>query len=70
MCAQSCLTLTTSRTTAHQAPLSMGYFRQEYWSGLPFPLPRDLPDPGIETVPPESLAWQVDSLPVGHKIMY
>ena len=36
------------RTVAHQAPLSMGFFRQEYWSGLPFPSPRDLPDPGIE----------------------
>ena len=33
---------------AHQAPLSMGFFRQEYWSGLPFPLPGDLPNPGIE----------------------
>ena len=35
-------------TIAHQAPLSMGFFRQEYWSGLPFPPPGDLPDPGIE----------------------
>ena len=33
---------------AHQAPLSKGFSRQEYWSGLPFPSPRDLPDPGIE----------------------
>ncbi|ELR53454.1 hypothetical protein M91_07156, partial [Bos mutus] len=32
----------------HQAPLSMGFSRQEYWSGLPFPSPGDLPDPGIE----------------------
>ena len=37
-------------TVAHQAPLSMGFFRQEYWSGLPFPTPGDLPDPGIQTV--------------------
>ena len=37
----------------YQAPLSMGFFRQEYWSGLPVPSPGDLPDPGIET---ESLA--------------
>ena len=36
------------RTVAHQAPLSMGFSRQEYWSGLPFPSPGDLPDPGIE----------------------
>ena len=35
-------------TVAHQAPLSMGFSRQEYWSGLPFPPPGDLPDPGIE----------------------
>ena len=35
-------------TVGHQAPLSRGFSRQEYWSGLPLPLPRDLPDPGIE----------------------
>ena len=35
-------------TVAHQAPLSMGFSRQEYWSGLPCPPPGDLPDPGIE----------------------
>ena len=40
----------TPRTTAHQAPLSMGLPRQGYWSGLPFPSPRDPPDPGIEPV--------------------
>ena len=39
-------------TVAHQAPLSMGFLRQEYWSGLPFPSPRDLPDPGIELTSP------------------
>ena len=38
----------TPWTVAHQAPLSMGFSRQEYWSGLPFPTPGDLPDPGIE----------------------
>ena len=38
----------TPWTVAHQVPLSMGYSRQEYWSGLPFPPPGDLPDPGIE----------------------
>ena len=37
-------------TIAHQAPLCMGFFRQEYWSGLPFPTPEDLPDPGMEPV--------------------
>ena len=35
-------------TVSHQAPLSMGFSRQEYWSGLPFPSPGDLPDPGIK----------------------
>ena len=43
----------TPWTVARQAPLSMGFPRQEYWSGLPFPPPQDLLDPGIE---PESLA--------------
>ena len=38
----------TPWTVACQAPLSMGFSRQEYWSGLPFPSPGDLPDPGIE----------------------
>ena len=48
--AQSCPTLVTSRTVACQAPLSMEFFRQEYWNSLPFPHPGDLPNPGIETV--------------------
>ena len=39
----------TPRTIAHQAPLSMEFSRREYWSGLPFSTPGDLPDPGIET---------------------
>ena len=45
---------------ARQAPLSMGFSRQEYWSGLPFPSPEDLPNPGIK---PGSPALQADSLP-------
>ena len=40
----------TLQTVAHQAPLSVGFSRQEYWSGLPCPPPRDLPDPGIELI--------------------
>ena len=56
---KSCLTLETSWTVAHQVPLSMGFPRQEYWCGLPFPPPRDLPDPGSELRSP---ALQVDSL--------
>ena len=39
-------------TVAHQAPLSMGFSRQEYWSGLSFPPPGDLPDPGMESGSP------------------
>ena len=46
--ARSCLTPATPRTVARQAPLSMGFSRQEYWSGLLFPPPGNLPDPGIE----------------------
>ena len=49
----------TPWTIAHQAPLSMGFSGQEYWSGLPFPSPGDLPDPGIE---PGSPALQADAL--------
>ena len=50
-------------TVAHQAPLSLGFPRQEYWSRLPFPSPGDLPDQGIE---PTSPALQADSLPLCH----
>ena len=52
MCAQLYLTLATPRTVACQAPLSIGFLRQEYLSGLPFPPPGDLPHPGIEPVSP------------------
>ena len=59
--AKSCLTLVTPWTVARQALLSMGFSKQEYWSGLPFP-PPDLPNPGIKPMsPPVS---QVDSLPL------
>ena len=55
---------------AHQAPLSMGFPRQEYWSGLPFPSPGDLPHPGMK---PTSPAPQEDSLPLSqgkaHKLI-
>ena len=54
-----CPTLVTPWTVACQAPLSMGFPRQAYWSGLPYPSPGDLPDPGIELRSP---ALQVDSL--------
>ena len=50
----------TPWTIARQAPLSMEFFREGYWTGLPFPSPRDLPDPGVELECPE---LQADSLP-------
>ena len=49
---KSCPTVATPWTVALQAPLSMGFLRQEYWSGLPFPSPGDLPDPGIKPMSP------------------
>ena len=58
--AQSCLTLGTPQTVACQAFMSMGFSRQGHWSGLPFPAPGDLPDPGMK---PGSPALQADALP-------
>ena len=55
---KSCLTLATPWVVARQAPLSMGFSGQEYWSGLPFPSPEALPNPGIE---PRSPTLQADS---------
>ena len=54
---KSCLTLATPWTVACQAPHFMGFSRQEYWRGLPFPSPGDLPDPGTEARSPP---WQAD----------
>ena len=51
----------TPWTVTHQAPLSMGFFRQQYWSGLSFPSPGDLPDPGIE---PRSSTLQADTFTI------
>ena len=53
-------------TVACQAPLSVGFPRQEYWSGLPFPSPGDPPDPGIELVSSVAPALQADSLLLSH----
>ena len=53
----------TPWTAACQAPLPMEFPKQEYWSGLPFPPPGDLPNPGTE---PTSSGWQADSLPLNH----
>ena len=57
---QSCMTLCDPMNCAHQAPLSMGFFRQEYWTGLSSLLPGDLPNPGIK---PTSPSLQVDAIP-------
>ena len=57
----SCVTL---RTVAHRAPLSMGFSRQEHWSGLPCPPAGDLPNPGIEPASPMSPLWQAGSFPL------
>ena len=62
-CVLSRVQLFTTWTVAHQAPLSVGFSRREYWSGLPCPPPRDLPDPGTE---PMSPALPADSLPMSH----
>ena len=58
---KSCPTLANPWTVSCRAPLFMGFPRQEYWRGLPFPSPGDLPDPEME---PGSLALQADSLPI------
>ena len=67
VCVLSCLVVSDSFaspwTAALQDPLFMGFFRQEYRSGLPFPPPGDLADPGSK---PEFPAWQADSLPLSH----
>ena len=58
--AQSSPTLCDPMDCSYQAPLSMGFSRQQYWSGLPFPSPGDVPNPGIE---PGSPSLQTDTLP-------
>ena len=55
----------TSWTVAYHAPPSMGFSRQEYWSGLPFPSPEDLPNPGVEPGSPALLADALPSEPPG-----
>ena len=51
-------------TVAHQVPLSVRFSRHEYWSGLPFPSPRDFPDPGLNPCLLSLQHWQVGSLPL------
>ena len=60
---ESCVQLfPTLWTVSHQAPLSMGFSRQEYWNGLSFPSPEDLPNPGIEPASPVTHVLLKDSL--------
>ena len=70
-CVLSCFSrvwlFATLQTVAHQAPLSMGFSRQEYWTGLPFPSPGDLPDLGIEPAAP---ALQAESLLQRHQACF
>ena len=63
--AQPCATLCDPTTVAHQAPLSMGFPRQEYWSGLPFLSPEYLPDPGIKPSSPALTGRFVTTEPPG-----
>ena len=51
-------------TVARQAPLPIEFSKQEYWTGLPFPPPGDLPDPGIKLASPVAPVFQADSLPL------
>ena len=73
MRAQLCLILSDPMDYSCQSLLSMGFSRKEYWSGLPFPSPRDLPDPGIEPCLLCLLHWQVGILlykKVGRKELF
>ena len=68
VCAWKCLLLFSPSVVSdslrpYQAPLSMGFSKQEYWCGLSFPSPGDLPDTGIKPLSP---GWQADSLPLSH----
>ena len=65
-CFSSVWLLATLWTVAYQAPLSMEFFRQEYWSGLPYPPPGDLPNPGIKPASPSTPSLQANSLPLSH----
>ena len=60
----------TPWTVARQAPLSMGFPRQEYWSGLPFPSPGDPPDPGIEPISPALAGGFFTTEPAGEMVLF
>ena len=63
--AKSCLTLVTPQTIACQAPLSMKFSMQEYWSGLPFPSPGNIPNPGIDPTFPALAGGFFTTEPLG-----
>ena len=65
--AQLCPTLCDPLDCSPPGSSGLGFPRQEYWSGWPFPAPGDLPDPGIEPTSPVSSALQMDSLPLRHE---
>ena len=71
MCLLSCFSrvqfFATLWTAVHQAPLPLGFSRQEYWSGLPCPSPGVHANPGIEYMSPATPALQADSLPLSHR---
>ena len=69
--AQSCLPLVNPWTVALQAPLSMKFSRQEYWSGLPFPSPADLPGPGVKPQSPARAGRFFITVPPGkpHRVL-
>ena len=67
---QLCLTLCDPQTFTRQAPLSMEFFRQEYWSGLPFPPPWNLPDPGIEPMSPALAGRFLTAEPPGKPLLF
>ena len=69
MCTQLCLTLWDPWTVAHQAPLPMEFSRQEYWSGLPFPTPGYLPNPGIEPASPALAGRFFTTVPPGKPVI-
>ena len=70
VCACSVASVTSNSLWPHgprQPPLSKGFSWQEHWSGLPFPPPGNLPNPGIEPMSPESPELQADSFPLSHR---
>ena len=66
-CSSHAQLFVTPWTVAHQAPLFMGFPRQEYWRGVPCPPPGDISDPGIKPASPASSALQVGSFPLNHQ---